>query len=361
MPSIRIQYRLTDTNDPYTRYLGQARDQALPANFWRLSGYAVGFVTDTYVGYIVAALGPYDVTVGRHFVVFGTSAETAYYHKLKVILTDYSQATKVETPPITVNKNTYGYVVYDVDSSGRPSIVSYGNINPGQIPPVAPPPTPNVTLTLRVTTGGTAKVTAGGTTTTYSPGTYTIQYPQGTYLTLRAVPAVNHYFDGWYSNGTKITSSRTTTLSLSANTTRRAQFTAQTAPPPGVYVLTLNIGTGGKLLVNNVEYRGTQNLQFATGTSVTLKIVPDSGYIVNRFTVDGTPVSGTTTTITMNTNRTVEAVFAEISIDPPPGGDWEKVIKEMMEKMVPKMMELMMIMVMMQMMVAMMQGLAAGI
>jgi hypothetical protein len=358
MPWILFQYVLTYTNDNENRYLGQARGQALPASFWQLSGYTVAIVRPGDVGQAVASPGPYDIPQGRHFIVFGTNTPPTKGHEFRVKIIGTSRT--VETPPIGVNQDVYGYVIYDVGSDGQPTIVSYGNVNPGQIPPVAPPPTPNVTLTLRVTTGGTAKVTAGGTTTTYSPGTYTIQYPQGTYLTLEAVPATNHYFDGWYSNGTKITSSRTTTLTLSANTTRRAQFTAQTSPPPGVYVLTLNIGTGGKLLVNNVEYRGTQNLQFASGTSVTLKVVPDNGYIVNRFTVDGTPVSGTTTTITMNTNRTVEAVFEKATITDPPDGDWEKIIKEMMEKMVPRMMELMMIMVMMQMMVSMMQGLAAG-
>jgi hypothetical protein len=360
VPYVLFQLTVTESNDLYYRYAGLSKDSALPYGFWQTSGYVIGLIRPAPGDQVTA--GPVNVAEGRRFIVFGTSTETTYYMDLKAKIV--GQVNTIETPPIRVNRSQYGYVIYDVQADGTLQMVGYGNVNPGQIPSISPPPTPSVALTLDVRTGGTVRLTVGTTTTTYSPGVHTLDYPQGTYIQLEATPASGYMFEGWYRGGTLITASRTYNFNLTTNTNLTARFTAVTPPPPGVYTLTLNIGTGGKLLVNNVEYRGSHQLTFPSGATVTLKAVPDNGYIISSFTVDGSAVSGSTTTITMNTNRQVNVSFITQQQTPTNQGglsEMDRVIEDFMNRIMPPMMNIMMMMAMIQMMVELMQGLTAGV
>jgi uncharacterized repeat protein (TIGR02543 family) len=142
--------------------------------------------------------------------------------------------------------------------------------------------------TLTVTTVGQGSVTLdppGGT------------YPDGTVVTLTAVPDAGWGFTGW--SGDLSGSTNPTTITMNSNKNVTATFTQ-------VPQYTLTVTTVGQGSVTLDPPGGVYN----EGTVVTLTAVPDSGWAFDGWSDD---LSGTQnpTTITMDSNKTVTATFVE--------------------------------------------------
>jgi hypothetical protein len=91
-----------------------------------------------------------------------------------------------------------------------------------------------------------------------------------------------------------------------------ARFKSSSTPPSGSYILTYNVGPNGTLYIDGESYRNTSGQKtYSSGATVNLEVKPVSGYQVNKFTVDGVALKVTSTTITMDTNHTVDVSFTE--------------------------------------------------
>ena len=224
-------------------------------------------------------------------------------------------------------------------------------------------PGEKVTLTLLVGTGGSVKVYLPDRTETKTPGTYYYEVTKGSSVTLEAIPGSGYYFDGWYDGADRLVSgSKTLSFCIMSSGTYKAMFKSSTTPPPEQYVLTLNVGPNGKVTVGNTSYTNTSvQLTYGAGATVQLTIEAYDGYQIDSININGQnvqPSSATKhqTTLTMNTNHTVDVTFKgkEKTFDP------SEVIREMMVKMMPTMIYMMGMMMMMQMMVGMMQAMAGA-
>ena len=122
-------------------------------------------------------------------------------------------------------------------------------------------------------------------------------YASGTVVTLTATPASGYSFTRWEGDLTGTTSPAT--ITMNGNKTVTAVFTG-----PTQYTLTVaaSPSNGGSVT------KSPNQTQYASGTSVTLTATPASGYTFTRWEGD---VTGTAnpTTITMNANKSVTAVF----------------------------------------------------
>jgi len=225
------------------------------------------------------------------------------------------------------------------------------------------PPAGTVTLYLTVGSNGTVKVYLPDRIETKTPGSYTYSVSSGAWITLEAIPNTGYYFDGYYELGVKIYSSSKFMICMLMNRNIEARFAASQSPPSGNYILTYNVGSNGTLYIDGVAYRNTSGQKtYSSGATVKLEVKPDTGYQVDRFAVDGVVLKVTSTTITMDTNHSVDASFTKAETG---GGgtttttyDPSQTIKDMMEKMVPPMINMMGMMMMMQMMVSMMSSIA---
>jgi hypothetical protein len=333
-------------------HIGASLDTPLPTLFWT-KGYSLGIVVN--IGDKVSI--ERDLAPGTHYIVFGTSADINYgkYHLIEA---------KVESPVATSNdiqvfhnsslpnNSQYGYIVFTITQNAVGYIKNQGNIAPNTTPPGTEQPQPtNYTLSLYVGIGGKVYVTIGGVTTSYmGPDFSTFTYPGGTQIVLNAIPSTDYSFKGWYDNSEKVSSSTTIYVTLNQDMTRKALFEAQTLPPTGNYVLTINVGQNGKLYVDGTPYTNiNQQLTYASGTVVTLEVKPDEGFLVDVFTIDDHPVSSNKTTVTMNANHTVNVSFLEnnlIADGEPPG--IPEIITKMMNTMMRAMIPVMGVMMMVQ-------------
>jgi len=138
----------------------------------------------------------------------------------------------------------------------------------------------------------TASPSNGGTVTRSPSQT---QYSSGSSVTLTANPASGYEFTRWEGDATSW--SNPTTITMDGDKTVTAAFT----PSYTLTVATLPSDGG------TVE-RGPDKTQYASGSSVTLTANPAYGYEFTRWEGDATG-SANPTTITMNADKTVTAVF----------------------------------------------------
>jgi len=140
-------------------------------------------------------------------------------------------------------------------------------------------------LTIETSTGGT---------TDPSPEVYS--YPEGTEISIEAIPEDEYRFSGWSGDASGTDSP--VTITIDADKSITANFIRQ-------YTLTIAAGTGG---TTDPEPRA---YTYDDGTEVSITAVPDSGY---EFTGWGGDASGTTNpiTITMNSDKSITANFRSI-------------------------------------------------
>jgi uncharacterized protein YkwD len=154
--------------------------------------------------------------------------------------------------------------------------------------------------------------TAGGSVTT--PGEGTFVGDAGLVVGLVATPVTGYHFVNWAGNVGTITNvnAASTTIILNGSYSITANFEAI---PAGEYNLTISSNAGG-----SVTTPGEGTFTRDAGTVVTLVATPATGYHFVNWTGDvGTvgDVNAASTTITMNDNCSVTAVFTEDSPGPP--------------------------------------------
>ncbi|HPN35565.1 MAG TPA: hypothetical protein PK843_13705, partial [bacterium] len=150
---------------------------------------------------------------------------------------------------------------------------------------------------------------AGGGTTTPSIGAHT--YNSGTVVTVTASPASGYQFVNWTGNVAN-PNSATTTVTMNSSKTVTANFSQTT--------YTLTAGNDGHGTVTLTPPGGT----YAAGTTVTLTPVPNSGYLFSSWTGtnDGDVINtGGVYTIVMNGNKSVTALFTQITYTLTAGND----------------------------------------
>jgi len=155
--------------------------------------------------------------------------------------------------------------------------------------------------------------TSGGSVTTPGEGTFT--YDAGDAVSLVASPEPGYQFNEWTGDTGDIEEpdSASTTIHMNGNYSITANFEEI---PPVTYTLTVNVSPSGS---GDVEVDGTTpssypyTEDFTEDSSVDLEAVPVSGYEFDHWSGD---LTGSTNpdTITMNSNKSITANFAEIPI-----------------------------------------------
>jgi pectate lyase len=154
---------------------------------------------------------------------------------------------------------------------------------------------------------------SGGSTTTFTlttnvsgSGTVTrnpnaASYAAGTVVTLTATPAAGFQFSGW--SGDLSGAANPTTITMSANRTVTATFTATNSGP-----FTLNISVTGSGSVSRSPNQST----YPAGTMVTLTATPAANFRFSNWSGDLTGTANPNTII-MNANKSVVANFTEVT------------------------------------------------
>jgi hypothetical protein len=137
---------------------------------------------------------------------------------------------------------------------------------------------------------------AGGGTVARSPDR--TLYTAGTVVTITANPATDYQFTRWEGAVTGATNPATVTMNGHKSVT--AIFTSTVTP----YTLTVTVSPAG----GGSVAKSPDQTQFAAGAVVTLTASPASGYQFTRWQ-GGATGTANPTTITMNGNTSVTAVF----------------------------------------------------
>ena len=381
MVLLRFEFKIVCGEDEWLRIAGASFDNPLPGYFWQYSGYSLGLVSHDRNTVTIER----DLAPGRHFVIFGTSShptpDRPHYYRAQITVTS-GTGSRITSDVYAVYRTQYMFLAFDVSATGSLTKVKDGTVGPNQIPQIPPPPPPpsqpevqTYSLTVRASTGGSVTVyrSTTGTPEIVTSGTQrTFTEPAGTRFRLDANPLDGYTFSGWYDDGNFVSGSDIIYITLDRNMTRTARFEPVPPPPPANYTLTIYVGSGGKLLVNGTPYTNTTaRLTFAANTTVQLKAVPDNGYTIERFEIDGSPAnlsSSTTVSITMNSNRRVSVSFRPVSTGGGGGtageekkSDVSDIVNKMMDELMPPMMQMMGIMAMMQAMVGLMQGMVRAV
>jgi len=147
---------------------------------------------------------------------------------------------------------------------------------------------PTYTLTVGTTTNGTISLSPTGGS-----------YDSNATVTATAIPAQGFVFSNWMG---ACTGTGACNVVMNANKTLSAAFSPI---PPATYVLTVNVGTGGKVV------KSPDSGSYSAGKVVTLKARADSAYRFSGWQGDCSG-SDTTCTVTMSAAKSVTASFAAI-------------------------------------------------
>ncbi|MGX8796610.1 InlB B-repeat-containing protein [Fusibacter sp. JL298sf-3] len=150
--------------------------------------------------------------------------------------------------------------------------------------------------TLTTGTKGQGSVSGGGT------------YTEGTEVTVTATPAEGWTFVGWEGDASG-GSSATVTMDADKSVTAVFEETQTTPDPDPVTEYTLSTGVTGQ---GSVSGGGT----YTDGTEVTVTATPADGWTFVGW--EGDASGGSSTTVTMNADKSVTAVFEETQTTPDP-------------------------------------------
>lgn len=142
--------------------------------------------------------------------------------------------------------------------------------------------------------------TAGGTTNP-APGTYTA--PEGTLVTVTAIPDTGFNFDRWALDGVTYTTNPINVL-MDRSYALQAVFSEEPPPPPETYNLTTASTIGGDVDPPPGVYT------YDEGTVVTVTAYPDAGYVFDHWEIDGVVSKENPTDVTMNSDQVIVAVFS---------------------------------------------------
>jgi len=161
------------------------------------------------------------------------------------------------------------------------------------------PPTPvYYDLTIALTGSGSTDPIAG----TYS-------YEEGSQVSLTATPASGWTLDHWQLDSVDVGSANPYTVTMDADHSLTAVFTEATQPVS--YTLTMEQPTGSGTVSPEV---GTHI--HSEGEVVTVSATADVGYEFDHWIGDVADTYSATTTVTMDSDKIVQAVFTEITTPP---------------------------------------------
>ncbi|MEM2262088.1 MAG: hypothetical protein QXK24_06525, partial [Ignisphaera sp.] len=205
-----------------------------------------------------------------------------------------------------------------------------------------------------VGTGGSLRIVAGTNDWTVTGSGYK-EILENSAVYLEAKPSAGYRLD--YIQWDSIKEyTQSVSLMMTKDYTVKVYFAVVETPPSGYYNLSFNVGTGGKITINGVEKTGSGSLTFSSGTSITIKVIPDTGYNIKTFKVNGTTISGKNEyTFTISSNKSVTVEF-EKKEEGGGGIDVGKLMNDMMNAMMP----IMGMMMMMSMMTGMIQSIMAS-
>ena len=124
-------------------------------------------------------------------------------------------------------------------------------------------------------------------------------YGHGTNANITATPSTGYSFNGWSGTGVTDASVASTTVSMTSDRSVSASFSLIN------HTLSLSAGTGG-----TVSGGGT----YGYGTNATITATPSTGYSFNGWSGEGvTDTYGTSTTVSMTSDRSVNASFSLIN------------------------------------------------
>ncbi|MBW1915920.1 MAG: hypothetical protein JRI86_13465 [Deltaproteobacteria bacterium] len=160
-------------------------------------------------------------------------------------------------------------------------------------------PSVQYTLTTLISPSGGGSITASGID---CPGDCSDTYDAGTVVTITATPVSGWQFDSW-TGGVANTALSTTTVTMDSDKTVTALFTEI---PSVQYTLTMGvIGYGSTTPAVGAH-------AYDAGTVVDITAIPDSGWEFVKWTGGVAKAGLSTTTVTMNSDKTVTATFTEI-------------------------------------------------
>jgi len=157
-------------------------------------------------------------------------------------------------------------------------------------------PPPTYTLTISSTVGGS---------TNPSSGSYV--HPEGTLVTVTAVPNATYEFDHWTLNGT-VSTANPITIMIDRAFSLTAYF--KEIPPPK-YTLTIETMIGGTTNPTSGSYL------YDEGATVVVTAVPDAAFNFNHWMLDGITYTTNPINVTMEKDHTLTAFFSEAPPQPP--------------------------------------------
>ncbi len=147
----------------------------------------------------------------------------------------------------------------------------------------------------------TSNPAAGGSINASAPNCNATQYLAGTVVTVTANAAAGFAFNGW--SGDLSGAANPTTLTMNGNKSVTANFLAAAT----CYTLTLS-ATNGRIDASPVP-NCNNGTQYTDGTVVSLRAVPNTGYVFVNWSGDASG-SANPTSVTMNGAKSVTANFA---------------------------------------------------
>ncbi len=164
-------------------------------------------------------------------------------------------------------------------------------------------------LDLRVQTYTLTMAVSGSGITEPAVGVHT--YAPSTFVAITAIPAAGWVFDSW--SGNLSGSDNPDTIIMDSNKSITANFAEI---PPAHYTLIMSVSGSGS------TNPAVGNHTYAPGTIVEITANPDAGWAFDSWTCDVGDVAdpdSATTTVTMDSDRTLTANFAEV-LPTPVGG-----------------------------------------
>jgi len=144
----------------------------------------------------------------------------------------------------------------------------------------------------------TIKVQGRGSVTP-SPGTHS--YNQDTTVDITAVPDEGYQFDGWTGDVENAGKAKTT-IKVDSDKTIIANFSEQS------FVLTVEIDGAGSVTPSVGSH------QYSENSVVDITAIPDDGYRFDSWTGEVDDMNAASTSITINSNTTIRAIFSKKSI-----------------------------------------------
>jgi len=286
---------------------------------------AAGYVFKNWIGDVAdpnSASTTIQITEDKHITaVFEQEAPSSYELTLK----SSPANAGTTTPSLGTHSYSPGTVV-SISAAAQPGyyFVSWSG-------DVADPNNASTTVTMNSDKTVTANfesgsqqhqlsidVSPGGSGTTSPPvGIYT--YNHDDVVSLSATPASGYEFDYW-SGGVADSNSPSTTVTMDADKNIVAHFKVASVE----YTLTISgtpVGAGDVI-------PAAGSYQYSQGAVVTIQALPSPGYQFSHWTGDVADPNSATTTVTMDSDKTVQAVFSQtgnevvltMQVDPIEGG-----------------------------------------